>query len=170
VSNKLSRLRFNFGFLLEASVGTMRTIEIDYPSIQVEDDVVLTPLTGNFDAIRNSKGIYLTGRLQSSMAVECARCLEPAVVPLSIKLDDLFYFPPTDAPLGEYSVGDDGFLDLAPLVRQLSILDIPMQPTCQADCRGLCIECGQNFNEGDCACQSDEIDPRLAALGQLLEP
>jgi len=169
MSNKLSRLRFNFGFLLEASVGTKRTIELDYPSIQLEDDVVLTPLAGEFDAIRNSKGVYLTGQLHSSMVVECARCLEPVAIPFSVQLDELFYFPPSAAPSGEYSVGEDGFLDLAPLVRQLSILEIPMQPTCKADCQGLCIECGQNLNEGNCDCQSDEIDPRLAALGQLLD-
>ena len=42
---KRSRLRFNFGFLLEANNGTSRTIELDYPEIQVED-VMLSPLKG----------------------------------------------------------------------------------------------------------------------------
>jgi hypothetical protein len=30
-----SRLRFNFGFLLEAPIGTFREVELDYPSAQV---------------------------------------------------------------------------------------------------------------------------------------
>ena len=40
---KLSRLRFNFGFLLEADFGTIRRIELDYPSIKLSDD--LTPVS-----------------------------------------------------------------------------------------------------------------------------
>ena len=40
---KLSRLRFNFGFLLEADYGTSRLIELDYPSVQLSDDVTLAP-------------------------------------------------------------------------------------------------------------------------------
>jgi uncharacterized protein len=170
VSNSIqSRLRFNFGFLLEVNYGTSRTMELDYPTIQLEDDVTLTPLTGKFKAIRNSKGIYITGLLQSNIAVECARCLDPVTVPLDIQLDEMYNYPPGTAPPGEYSIGEDGFIDLAPLVRQLSLLAIPMQPICRADCQGLCMECGYNLNEGDCGCPDDEIDPRLTILRELLD-
>jgi uncharacterized protein len=170
VSNKKnSRLRFNFGYLLEASHGTSRTIELDYPSIVLEGDVTLTPLKGTFQAIRNSRGIYLTGELYSRIAAECARCLEPIMLDIAFQLDDLFYFPPHTAPPGEFSVGEDRFIDLAPLVRQLSLLEIPMQPFCRPDCKGLCIVCGQNLNEADCHCEVDEIDPRFDVLRSLLD-
>jgi uncharacterized protein len=33
----------------------------------------------------------------------------------------------------------------------------------------LCQECGANLNLGDCGCVDDRIDPRLAALQQLLK-
>ncbi|MCI0396979.1 MAG: DUF177 domain-containing protein [Chloroflexi bacterium] len=165
---RASRLRFNFGFMFEADLGTSRTIELRYPTIQVED-ITLTPLTGTFTAIRNSKGIYITGPLHSKMESECARCLDSVTVPITIQLDDLFYYPPYTAPPGEFVVGEDGFLDLAPLVRELSLLEIPMQPFCRPDCKGLCPECGQNWNEGSCDCEKDDIDPRLAALRSLLD-
>jgi len=168
-SNKGSKLRFNFGFLLEAITGTSRTIELEYPSILLEDDVTLTPLTGNFQAIRNSKGIYITGQLHSHIGAECARCLDPLQLAINIQLDDLFYYPPQSTPVGEFSVGEDGFLDLAPLVRQLSLLEIPMQPFCRSDCKGICPECGQNLNEAACDCEIDRIDPRLASLRSLLD-
>jgi uncharacterized protein len=167
-TKKSSRLRFNFGFLLEADLGTSRTIELAYPSVQV-DEISLAPLTGEFQAIRNSRGIYVTGTLHSNAEVECARCLEPVILPIDIQLDDLFYYPPRTAPPGEYIVGEDGFLDLAPLVRQVSILEIPMQPFCRSDCKGLCAQCGQNLNEGSCGCVTDQIDPRLAGLRALLD-
>ena len=164
-----SRLRFNFGFFLEATLGTSRTIELNYPTIQVED-LTLSPLTGTFTATRTSEGVYLSGTLHSTLVGQCVRCLEPATTPISMQVDDLFYYPPHTAPEGEYAIGEDGFIDLAPLVRELAVLETPIQPVCRPDCQGLCIECGQNLNEGDCGCESDPIDPRLSALQQLLNP
>jgi uncharacterized protein len=163
-----SRLRFNYGFLLEATLGTSRVTELDYPDVYAED-IVLRPLQGQITATRTSEGIYISGWLKSKFPVECTRCLEPAEQSVHIKLDDLFFSPPHLAPAGEHVVGENGFIDLAPLIRELSILALPIQPLCQPDCQGLCQECGQNLNEGDCDCQDDDIDPRLAKLRQLLD-
>jgi uncharacterized protein len=168
-TKRTSRLRFNFGFLIEANLGTSRTIELDYPSILLEDEVMLEPLTGSFQAIRNSKGIYITGALNTNAETDCARCLTPVLLPIKIELDDLFYYPPQTAPAGEPVVGEDGFIDLAPLVRQLSLLEIPMQQFCREDCKGLCPSCGQNLNDAACRCQFDDIDPRLSVLRDLLD-
>lgn len=164
-----SRLRFNLGFLLEASLGTSRTIELAYPTIQVAADLTLTPLTGAFVVTRTGEGIYVSGLLNSQLEITCVRCLENGHVAASLQIDDLFYYPPATAPEGEFVVGEDGFIDLAPLVRELAILEIPIQPICKPDCRGLCVECGKNLNEGSCDCQQERIDPRLATLRQLLD-
>jgi uncharacterized protein len=164
-----SRLRFNFGFLLEANVGAKREIELAYPDIRIAPDLTLSPLEGRFEASRTSMGIYLRGELRTRFAVECVRCLEDAWLNVAFQLDELFFYPPDEAPPGEPVVGEDGFIDLAPLVRELSLLEIPLQPFCKPDCVGLCVECGHNLNEGPCDCQPDEVDPRLAALKKLLE-
>ncbi|MCA9969082.1 MAG: DUF177 domain-containing protein [Anaerolineales bacterium] len=165
----LSRLRFNFGFLLEATFGESREIELDYPTIRVAEDLVLTPLQGVIKASRNSEGIYVSGTLHTNVPADCVRCLEPFQQPVTIQLDDLFYYPPSLAPEGEFVVGDNGFIDLAPLVRELSFLALPMQPLCREDCQGLCQECGANLNLGDCGCEEEDIDPRLADLKRLLD-
>jgi uncharacterized protein len=164
-----SRLRFNFGFLLEAPNGTSREVELDYPSIRVSDDMILEPLRGDFTATRISEGIYISGRLNSHILLECVRCLEDANVPLTLDIDELFYYPPEAAPAETYVVGENGFINLSPLVRELALLDTPIQPLCRPDCQGLCMICGQNLNEGDCDCEDDEIDPRLEALKNLLD-
>ena len=166
---KLSRLRFNFGFLLEADYGTIRQIELDYPSIKLSEDVTLTPLVGSFTATRTTEGIYIQGQLESSMSLECVRCLEEAIVPVNIVLDELFFYPPHIAPAGEHRVGDDGMIDLAPLVRELSLLSVPIKILCRPDCQGLCQQCGANLNFGECGCEREEIDPRLAVLQSLLK-
>lgn len=163
-----SRLRFNFGFLLEATLGESRDIELDYPDIRVAEDLQLTPLRGTLRASRTSEGIYVEGKLATAVLAECVRCLVEFSLPVTLQLDDLFYYPPSTAPQGEYVVGENGFIDLSPLVRELSLLELPMQPICKSDCQGLCQECGANLNEGDCGCLDDDVDPRLAMLGSLL--
>lgn len=166
---KLSRLRFNFGFLLEADYGTIRRIELDYPTVKLSEDVTLTPLQGSITATRTTEGIYIQGELHSSMSLECVRCLEEAIVPVQITLDELFYYPPQHAPAGEHRVGEDGMIDLAPLIRELSLLSLPIKVLCRPDCQGLCQECGANLNLGECDCPEDAIDPRLASLAALLK-
>lgn len=164
-----SRLRFNFGFLLEAASGTSRSVELNYPTVQISNDLTLTPLTGVFVVTRTGEGIYLSGVLNSMLEINCVRCLEDGNIVVNLHIDDLFYYPPHAAPEGEYVIGEDGFIDLAPLVRELAVLEMPIQPICKPECQGLCVECGQNLNEGDCNCREDDIDPRMAVLRQLLD-
>jgi uncharacterized protein len=103
------------------------------------------------------------------MVVLCVRCLNEMPQPITIQIEELFYYPPWTAPDGEQVVGEDAFIDLSPIVRDLSLLDLPMQPICRPDCRGLCPECGQNLNEGECDCDRGDVDPRLEALRKLLD-
>ncbi|HEY1408056.1 MAG TPA: DUF177 domain-containing protein [Promineifilum sp.] len=166
---KPSRLRFNLGFLLEADFGTSRAIELDYPEVKLSDDVTLAPLQGTIAVTRTTEGIYIQGNLESAMTLECTRCLEDAEVPVRADIDELYYYPPQNAPAGENRVGEDGMLDLAPLVRELSLLSLPIRVLCRPDCQGLCQECGANLNLGDCGCESSEIDPRLSTLAELLK-
>lgn len=169
MSGKQSKLRFNFGFLIEADLGTSRLVELTYPSVRVADDLILEPLEGQFTVTRTGEGIYIGGILKSTLPLTCMRCLKEIQQPISFKLDDLFYYPPESAPKGELVLGEDGFIDLAPLVRELGLLEIPIRPICKPDCLGLCIECGQDLNEADCGCEEDNVDPRMAVLRKLLD-
>ncbi len=76
-------------------------------------------------------------------------------MPLEFALDELYYYPPQSAPPGENRVGEDGMIDLAPLVRELSLLALPIKVLCRPDCLGLCQECGANLNDGDCGCDDE---------------
>ena len=57
--------------------------------------------------------------------------------------------------------------DLDDIVRTIFVLNMDSKLLCSDDCKGMCCRCGKNLNEGPCSCEK-EIDPRLAALKQLL--
>ncbi len=59
-------------------------------------------------------------------------------------------------------------LDLDELVYSETVVNLPMKHLCSEECRGICFKCGKNLNDGDCGCPKKEIDPRLAALAELL--
>ena len=58
--------------------------------------------------------------------------------------------------------------DLDDIVRTVFVLNLDSKLLCKDDCKGLCHRCGKNLNDGPCGCQK-ELDPRFAALRQLLE-
>ena len=167
-TKKALRLRFNFGYLLDSGLGSVGNMEVDYPTVWLDDTLILEPMTGKFQATRTSNGLYLNGLLHSFYPTECVRCLNETDIPIEIELDDLFYFRGT-APEGEFEIRDDGVVDLTPLVRELSLLSVPIQAFCRAGCQGLCTICGVNLNTDTCDCDNDNIDPRLAILKTLIK-
>ncbi len=60
-------------------------------------------------------------------------------------------------------------LPLDSLVEEDLILDQPSKVLCSEECLGLCPQCGKDLNEGPCDCRQTTVDPRLAALQQLLD-
>jgi len=50
-------------------------------------------------------------------------------------------------------VKPDDILDVDEDIRQEMMLDYPMKLLCKADCKGLCSNCGQNLNVGNCDCK-----------------
>ena len=59
-------------------------------------------------------------------------------------------------------------VDVADVAETCMILDMDRKFLCRPDCKGLCPVCGKDLNDGPCGCKN-EIDPRMAALGQLLD-
>ena len=53
--------------------------------------------------------------------------------------------------------GDE--LDLEPLARDAVLLELPLAPLCSEDCRGLCPQCGANWNTEPCDCTARRRPP-----------
>lgn len=150
-------LKLNVGFLLAAGPGHSHDTAFDVPAVRVADDLDLEYLKGPLRLSRTKEGILVQGELQAGITDECARCLDPVSREVTIKLAELFAYP---APLdSEFSINDTGILDLGPLVRAEVFIAQSRGVLCRPDCKGLCPNCGENWNNVTCDCASDAIDP-----------
>ncbi len=137
----------------------------------------LAPVEASFRLERKSDGILARGAFTTTAVVPCSRCSEPVSVPLSDRFEILYLGAgvgsrPEDVELTveEMDVDflQDDRLDLSWVVRESVLLNLPIQPLCQAECRGLCPRCGVNLNDTPCQCRVQEPDPRLRRLQHLL--
>jgi len=167
---QLKALRPNVGFLLKETAGYTWSLEIDLSATTLADETHLEWLRGQLELTRIPQGVWVDGALEGGTPAECARCLSPFTLPLTIQLQELFYYPPSNTRnSSEYMITEDGCLDLVEPMQEQLALSIPIQPVCRPDCRGLCSRCGQDLNLGDCNCKEETTDPRLAILQQFRE-
>ena len=121
--------------------------------------------------VRNTAGVLvMTGHITTCIHGTCDRCANP--------FDRDIYFPIDVVLVTEMAneenedewvfplEGDSA--DLDDIVRTVFVLNLDSKLLCKEDCKGLCHRCGKNLNNGPCNCQK-ELDPRFAALKQLLE-
>ena len=162
-------MHFNVSRLLQEPWGSLRKYDLDEGPLLLGDDLKVDFLRGTLRLMHTNEGILVQGRLTTQVELECVRCLEPFTYQLSFRLAERF-LPASAAALDEdsFPISDDNSVDLDEPIRETILLDLPMHAVCHPDCRGLCPQCGQNLNLGQCDCQKEEIDPRLAILKQLL--
>lgn len=112
------------------------------------------------------EGVLVTGRVEATAVVECARCLEERTTPLALEVCELFAHAGHDADEDAYRLsGTD--MDLRPLLVDAVCLSLPLRPLCHPECRGLCPRCGRNLNRSSCDCAGESIDLRWAPLDGL---
>lgn len=174
------KMLYNVSQLLKEHVGATRSYRLQEDISDLDPSLKpLTDLVGTLDLIRTNDGILVRADLQTSVELSCSRCLTPFALPVRFRIDEEF-LPTIDistgARLPQPDDADDAvlidrnhILDLSEIVRQDLTLALPLIPLCRENCRGLCPNCGTNWNESDCDCRTDEIDPRFATLKQLLD-
>jgi uncharacterized protein len=173
-------MQFNVAQLLKEHSGQIRQYTLHEDINQLDPDLTpISTLDGNVQMIRTGDGIFVIGKLHCSLEMNCSRCLEPFALPLQLNLEEEFRplidivtgarLPQTQDDEPATLIDEHHILDLSEVVRQDILLAIPVSPVCRSKCAGLCLTCGKNLNDGPCDCKPDKIDPRLAALKQLLD-
>jgi len=159
---------FDVSSLLRAPLGKSITLDINTGAKKI-DDLEVDFFRGSVQVIRVENGLFVEGEVDTQLRLECVRCLDSFVFPVTLALAEPFRLPGKPPEPGiPYAVRDDHKIDLEPLLREHTLLAIPMKPLCDPDCKGLCPHCGVDLNEESCACEAERIDPRMAALKDLL--
>jgi uncharacterized protein len=60
-----------------------------------------------------------------------------------------------------------GVIDITDDVRQTLLLAVPLKLLCREECKGLCPQCGTNWNEQQCDCRDLPVDSRWDKLRSL---
>jgi uncharacterized protein len=106
----------------------------------------------------------------------CSRCLAEFGYPAEVRFEEVYVqqvdehtgarlAPPEDPDA--FRIGGDHSIDISEAVRQYSETAAALQPLCRPDCPGICPECGQDLNAGECGCRRVLTDPRWEALAAL---
>jgi uncharacterized protein len=168
MSRPRNALRLNVGFLVNASIGYSREFPFEFPALHLEPDLDLNDLTGSAHVTRTPQGLLVQVKMSASLVGECARCLTELVQPLKIDFAELYAFSERSVSESGLILPEDGHIDLAPIVREYMLLEIPISSLCSPDCKGLCTYCGEPIKDQPHQHEEEEIDPRLAKLNKLL--
>ena len=159
--------RINVGFIIHEEVGYSHKIPFELEKVKLED-LELQTLDGAVTIDRTPQGLVVQGKFSAETTLECVRCLKEFTFPLTWEFKELYAFTKKSVSESELLVADDAHLDLAPLTREYAILEIPIKPLHIPDCKGLCIECGQDLNIKDCGHSQDRDDSPFSVLKKLL--
>jgi uncharacterized protein len=125
---------------------------------------------------RVGQSIMVKGDLKVRLRLQCVRCLEAFSYPLSSAFE-VALFPAKEAsPEEEVELGEDemesnfyegGEIHLSEIACEQIFLEIPYQPLCHGDCKGLCPVCGKDLNRALCGCRKEEFETGFAVLQKL---
>lgn len=127
--------------------------------------------------------IHIVGRIQNHagivtcdytadifMSAICDRCLDRFDISRKQKFSSTLLTDANDEENTEHYICENSLLDFDDMARTDILLSIPSKLLCSENCNGLCDQCGAKLDEdGGCSCSSNQIDPRLEKLKQLLE-
>jgi len=133
------------------------------------------PLTADITVVREFDHLKAAGRVHVPMALTCGRCL--ATYASAIDSTFRIIFRKETAPNAEVEdetelcdddlisstyCGDE--LDLAHEIEEQVLMEIPLKPLCEEDCKGLCPACGADLNTDSCSCPREPINIKFSAL------
>ena len=121
--------------------------------------------------ISNTGGaLTLKADVSGVMVTQCARCMKDIEVPIEFSISETLMKSDEEIPEDEDIIVFEGnTIDIDEIIENNFISNLSPRYLCSEDCKGLCPKCGKDLNEGDCGCEDDEIDPRWAALADMIK-
>jgi DUF177 domain-containing protein len=178
IHKPMTDLKFNVAQLLREETGGRRSYEFSEESLPLDEETTLDQIVGSVRFTRTASGVLVDVSARGAVEMLCMRCLNPATTQIKLHFRDEFHSKievNTGMPLPEpdeedpFFINENHLVDLGEAIREYALLELPMQPLCKPDCKGICPTCGADLNTGLCNCRSDDSDERFAALKALLE-
>ncbi len=139
-----------------------------------------TPLRGEAWIQRMGKAYLVRGKVQVILGLRCARCLKEFSYPLSSNYGLTLHPVKEAVGQGEVELEEEemeaiffegGEIHLSEMAYEQIFLDIPYQPLCREDCKGLCPRCGRDLNQSLCDCVKEELGSGFSGLQKMkLDP
>ena len=148
----------NIGFIINKPAGYSREFPYEIEHFILGRDFEIRDLAGTITLARTSGGIRALVDFSGKIDGACGRCLEQFEMVLNPQFDQIYTFEKESLSEEEETVPADGYIYFEILLREYLLMEIPMNPLCRSDCKGLCSACGQNLNEKLCVHQELEIN------------
>ena len=128
------------GFFFEYSP---QTELLDLPQAKIVLPIKINgtvTLTGEHSA-------YIEAEVAFAVAGECTRCLKDTTKEFTLDFSEAVEENNVDG----YSVKNDT-VDLTKMVDDIITINSPTNFLCDENCKGICLGCGVNLNDGECKC------------------
>ena len=130
----------NVAQLLSEPVGSSQSYCID----ELVDEQAGGLVQGKITLIHSGNGVLVRAELTVKVELTCSRCLNDFVYPVNSHIEEEFFsaadvpsasFFPEDST--ELTIDNHNMLDLGEIIRQNTLLNLPMKPICRPDCTGI---------------------------------
>jgi len=135
-----------------------------------------SPLQSEVKIKKAGQSVFIIGKVETTLRLKCVRCLKEFSYPLSSTVE-LTLHPLKETPseeeieLGseemESNFFEGGEIHLTEVACEQIFLEIPYQPICQEECKGLCPKCGKDLNLSSCECVKEEFASGFSVLQKL---
>jgi len=125
------------------------------------------PIDIKFKAEAVSDGVLISGRVVSRAKGECGRCLDEIDRVVDEEFRELFLYESRKSDNedeDELFAMDGDIADIETAIRDAVVLTMPINPLCKGDCKGLCSECGERWENLAPDHSHEKTDPRWSGL------
>ena len=132
-------MHINVRDILAESVGYNRAYKVSGERPDLVEVKLTQDLEGEITISRLEDSLLIRGRLQAEIELECHRCLSTFTRPIKIGFKQEFAGTPGDDQMPII----DEEIDLAPLIEQEIILNLPIKILDRPDCPGIVDAAGE---------------------------
>jgi len=127
----------NVAQLLSEPVGSSQSYWID----ELVDEQARDLVQGKITLIHSGNGVLVRAELTVKVELTCSRCLNDFVYPANLHIEEEFFsaanvssVSPFTEESTELTIDNHNMLDLGEIIRQYTLLNLPMKPICRPDC------------------------------------